>query len=440
MSCPLWSSPVERAQRPAGRTGFCRMSLNGTSRSIWGSLGRPSTRSPMVLRWISLVPPAIAVMGENDDAYASAPPPGSAGSQAWEPGPAKAMPRLDDWRARIAVASFHRAFGPHLHTGGDLVAHLLAHVGEDALGDDELHQLLADDPVAAQAALAGQLDELARVGSGPAGAAAACAGSRPEGQSLVGEHGRERPPPVVLAPDEGRRRDAHVVEEHLVEMGLAGHLTQRPDGDTGRAEGDDEHRQALVLGPHRVGPGDAEGVVRLLRRRRPHLLAAQDVLLAVARRLGLEAGEIRPCPRLGEQLGPHLLAPDHAGDVTALLLLGAEVEQGGGADACRDRLADRGQGVSGGLLVEHLLVLAGQALSPVGRLQRDPQQAGVEEGAAKGARRGAVRGVEGVVLLGVVLQPGLHPSPEVFELYQIVLLASASDSESIPTTVVTLDI
>ena len=33
--------------------------LNGTSRSTRGSAGRPSTRSPMMLRWISSEPPAI---------------------------------------------------------------------------------------------------------------------------------------------------------------------------------------------------------------------------------------------------------------------------------------------------------------------------------------------------------------------------------------------
>src|SRR5262249_60457875 len=39
-----------------------RRSWNGTSRSTDGSRGRPRTRSPRMLRWISFVPPAMLVI------------------------------------------------------------------------------------------------------------------------------------------------------------------------------------------------------------------------------------------------------------------------------------------------------------------------------------------------------------------------------------------
>ena len=45
--------------RSRGGTAFVRTSRNGMPRSTAGSRGRPSTRSPTLLRWISFVPPAI---------------------------------------------------------------------------------------------------------------------------------------------------------------------------------------------------------------------------------------------------------------------------------------------------------------------------------------------------------------------------------------------
>src|SRR6185312_16342187 len=46
--------------------------LNGVLRSTPGSLDRPRTRSPMMLRWISLVPPAMAMPGTATMAVATA--------------------------------------------------------------------------------------------------------------------------------------------------------------------------------------------------------------------------------------------------------------------------------------------------------------------------------------------------------------------------------
>ena len=48
----------EVGRRP-GRAGPAGAGLQGRSLSVRGSPGRPSTRSPMMLRWISLVPPSM---------------------------------------------------------------------------------------------------------------------------------------------------------------------------------------------------------------------------------------------------------------------------------------------------------------------------------------------------------------------------------------------
>src|SRR5207248_366574 len=114
--------------------------------------------------------------------------------------------------------------------------------------------------VVVEAASAGQLDEAGAVRTGPASTGPAGAGSRAERQALVGEHGGERPPPVVLVAHEGIGWDSHVVEEDLVEVRVTRHLLQRPDGDTWRVlKGNDEHRDPAVLREVGVGASDAQG-------------------------------------------------------------------------------------------------------------------------------------------------------------------------------------
>ena len=49
-------------------------------------------------------------------------------------------------------------------------------------------------------------------------------GAGADRHALVHEHAQERAPTVVLVADEGVGGEADVVEEHLVELGGAGHL------------------------------------------------------------------------------------------------------------------------------------------------------------------------------------------------------------------------
>ena len=114
-------------------------------------------------------------------------------------------------------------------------------------------------------------------------------------------------PPVHLA-DEVLRRDPHVREEHLVEVGVAGHLADRADLDAREVHRADEVRHALVLRHIGVGAGDEDPELRLASARRPDLLAVHDPLVAVEHGPGAEAGEVGACARLAEQLAPRLLA------------------------------------------------------------------------------------------------------------------------------------
>jgi hypothetical protein len=111
----------------------------------------------------------------------------------------------------------------------------------------------------------------------------------PRSASLVGQHGGEGAPAVILPADQIRKRDPHLVEENLVEVRIARHLPQRTDGDTRRPEIDDEHRQSLVFRGIRVGAGHAQGVVGLLGAGSPHLLTVDDVFVTVPERLCLPA-------------------------------------------------------------------------------------------------------------------------------------------------------
>ena len=77
-------------------------------------------------------------------------------------------------------------------------------------------------------------------------------------------------------------RDAGVGEVDLVELGLAGHLAQRPSLDARCVHVDDEGREARVLGHVGIGPHDEQAPARHVGERRPDLLAVDDPLVAVA--------------------------------------------------------------------------------------------------------------------------------------------------------------
>ena len=90
--------------------------------------------------------------------------------------------------------------------------------------------------------------------------------------------------------------DAHLLEEHLVEVGDAGGLHERADVDARARHVDEDERDAAVLGHVGVGAHEQEAPVAALGGGVPHLLTVDDELLAVAHGA---AGERRPgrCPR-----------------------------------------------------------------------------------------------------------------------------------------------
>ena len=114
------------------------------------------------------------------------------------------------------------------------------------------------------------------------------------------------PQPFVLVPQHRRARGADVVEEDLVDVAVAHHAADLPDGDAGGVHGDKEDGDAAVLGGVGVGAGEEEAELGALGVARPDLLTVDDVVVAVAHRPRLERREIGAGVGLAEPL-----APDH---------------------------------------------------------------------------------------------------------------------------------
>src|SRR5215470_8223042 len=135
-------------------------------------------------------------------------------------------------------------------------------------------------------------------------------------------------PPVVLAADEGERRDAHVVEEHRVLDSAVGttlaarsHELHGLDLDARQIRVDHEPGDVLVAAAVWVGARDEPDAIGTVVAAHEDLLAVQDVLVAVAERGHAHAGEIRARAGLGEELpGAHRTRVDRRQEGALLLL------------------------------------------------------------------------------------------------------------------------
>src|SRR5262249_43310494 len=105
------------------------------------------------------------------------------------------------------------------------------------------------------------------------------------------------------------------------------HLHERAHLDSWRAHVDDEVRDPKMLFGARVGAREQDAPLRDVRERRPHLLAVDDVLVAVADGTRGEAGEVAARARLAEQLAPEFGAVEKTWQPSPALLFGAGDEQ-----------------------------------------------------------------------------------------------------------------
>ena len=199
----------------------------------------------------------------------------------------------------------------------------MAHQGEDAFAGVQVGQLLAHHRFTVAPSRAGEVEQRAeRVAPHLLAAAAGT-----DGDAFVGQHRHRDPPPVVDVAHQCVGGEAHVVEEHLVEVSVPVDLPQWARGDAGDTHVDDEHADAAVLRNVGVRAGDEQPVVAVVRARRPHLLAVHHPLVAVAFRPRLQAGDVGPRAGLREQLAPHRVGPQESGQIRSLLRVGAELQQ-----------------------------------------------------------------------------------------------------------------
>ena len=258
--------------------------------------------------------------------------------------------------------------GPHLGHGPQ------AGVAVDRVPDEDVGQLLADDRIVGHAHVPGQRPQPAGEVHPAADTAAA------DGHPLVHERGQRHRPAFVDVAEAQLVGHPHVGEEHLVERRAAGHLAQRPDLDARGLHVDEEHGEAAVAAVGVGGrPGDDLADVGVVGARRPHLLAVEDPLVAVAHRPRLDAGQVGAGRRLGEQLAGDDVAPVQRRQVPV-----PDVLDGVGQDRRRHHAeADAERADAGDVVVvlqalPDAVVGPGQAAAAVCLGAGDPAEPGVE--------------------------------------------------------------
>src|SRR6266849_3608732 len=123
-------------------------------------------------------------------------------------------------------------------------------------------------------------------------------------------------------------RHAHVLEEDLRELRVAGDLPQGAHADARAPHVDQEEADAMVLRRLGLGAAEEEAPVGDVGVAGPHLLAVHDEAVAAALAARAQRAQVRAGAGLGEALAPEILAREQAGEEAPALRLGAVAEDG----------------------------------------------------------------------------------------------------------------
>ena len=205
-----------------------------------------------------------------------------------------------------------RTLWPRGLSGAHACGNAAVRVLRGAQGGIQLGDLLTDDRVVEDSGPPRGSDDLLERAAGVA------AGRAARVVTLEAEAGECDAPALADGPEAELIGNAHVGEEHLVEVGTSRHLLDRTYLDTLPVEGDHECSEALVLGDVEVAAGDGETPFGKTRTRGPHLLAVQHPFITVTRGASGERCKVGPGARFGEELAS---ADVHAHDRLAPLLL-----------------------------------------------------------------------------------------------------------------------
>ena len=228
----------------------------------------------MIVRCTSLVPPAIDAAFDHSHWRCQKPAPGlsSAPHHSGAAAPTTSSARADSaWVMSVHASLVTLDSGPGSMPFGEPRQRAPVVQAQHPQLDERLREPVGDLDVVEHAALGGELPQLVEVHL-----VDDLLLERERGAALVRERRVRDRPSVVQPADEMVVGHEHLVEEHLVELGVAGDLHERPHLDAGRLHVDDEVRDALVLRRVGIGAREADPPPRELRVRRPHLLPREQ--------------------------------------------------------------------------------------------------------------------------------------------------------------------
>ena len=368
--------PVELDSEVIGtllRSCPCRTSAdsrNGTFLSTRGSPGNPSTRSPMMLRWIWSVPPPIEIMyavatisnarSSNSASSPDSVPYGPWKSSAARPRRCRLIDAASFWIDIVGAACQHRPLARETASAAAWIRNIEM---RDDLGGDVVAVPAPDGPtgssvsprVLAICSSSGnpriRPDTVSTFSSAAAIRSAMRASRGLSPMSSLPPPPAAEPPrllrslasvvcatrhPSFTSPTTSSVVDERVGEEHLVEHRPPGDLAQGSHLDSGLTHVEREVGDASMLRLIGVGAGDEDRVARPMRSGCPHLLPVDDPAVAVAHGLRAQAGEVGPGAGFAEQLAPDVLAAQDPGEVAVDLLGRAMSEQGRAGEHRRD--------------------------------------------------------------------------------------------------------
>ena len=307
-----------------------------------GSLGRPRTRSPTMLRWIWLVPPQMVSLRLKKNALdhrahriagttlvaQRSRPRADGGTDIDEHRRRPEDVERQHHRLVVHLAPEHLVRRPERADSGILGAGQRRRQRSQPVDPQQLDlgvvpaQPIADDRIGECAVGRGLLDQqlvllLETAVTGRRRLAAL------ERQRRVGDL-----PTVVDASDHVVLRAARIGEEHLAELRSAVGLGDAANLDTGLAHGHEEVRDALVLGGIRIGTGQQEAVVGVVPTRGPHLLTVDHPLVTVEHGAGRQRRQIGAGVGLAETLAPAHRSVEDAWQELLLLRLGTPLQDG----------------------------------------------------------------------------------------------------------------
>jgi hypothetical protein len=208
-------------------------------------------------------------------------------------------------------------------------------------------------------------------------------------------------------------RDHRALDEHLTELGVTGHLTQRPDLHSVRVHVEDEHGDAIALTDVRIRPARGQAPAREVAVACPYLLPGHGPEVPVRHRPRRQARQVRSGTGLAEQLAPDLALLADSREKALFLKISPPFEERGSgvkrgvAQRPRHLVAIENLPDPAGLLGRGVMapVLTGPGRNEVSGLAEPPPPVLRVQRAPRRSQHRRVIGVDGPYPVGRQLRP-----------------------------------